>query len=229
LTVSSTATFELDVSGIIRRGMQVAGLLEASQQPSDADEEMARDFVNLELDELQAEGDVQRTWTRTTLPLVAGTSTYSLDSDCVDVFVGPDNVVGTIVPSSGAETPVTVMSRHEYVSKSDKTSQSTPTRVMVERTATIKLVFWPVPPTSPGSFRYQKGTLMRDANPTNYTPDIDRKRAKALIWAVAYDMAVAKKMGIDRVGMLRAERDRLKAVARANDVERGHAQFYVAH
>ena len=227
MTVSATQTFELDVSNVIRRGMQVAGLLEASQSPNASDEEMARDFVNLELDELQAEGHIQRKWVRTTQTLTASTASYTLDADVVDVYVGPDNIVGTIVPSSGAETPVHVMTRHEYVSESDKTSTGTPTRVYIERTAALKLIFWPIPPTSPGSFRYQKATIMYDAKPTSSTPDVDRKRAKALVWSVAYDMAVAKKMGLDRCGMLRSERDRLKTIAKMDDVERGNVQLYV--
>ena len=224
MSVSSTATFELDVASIIKRALNVAGLLEASQTPRDADVAMARELLNMELDALQADGLLQRSIVRTTQTLTASTASYTLSAEYVDVVVGADNVVGTIVPSSGAETQVYAMSGAEYLAMSDKTSTATPTRVYVEKTATLKLIFWPIPPTTPGSFRYRAVQILRDAT-TSSTPDVDRKRAKALVWSLAYDLAVAKMMGVERCGMLRSERDRLKAIAKADDVERGHAQF----
>jgi len=229
MTVSATSAFELTVAQIIRRSFQIAGLLEASQEPRDDDALLARDLLNVELDELQAEGILTGTVEFSTKSLSDGTASYTLDADAIDVFVGPDNVCGTILQASGTtERRVAFISRHEYASKVDKTLKSVPTQVYIERLASVKAYFWPAPDASM-TFKYQKVRLARDTNPTSSTPDTTRRRQKALIWALAYDLSMAKSKGLDRCRELKGERDRLKFIAKGDDVERGHGQFYVSY
>jgi hypothetical protein len=210
---------------LIRRAFQTAGLLESSQTADTEDINMAVDFLGLELDALQAEKIVLRTVERATKALVAGTAEYTLDSDAIDVFVGPDNVAGTIVPSSGAEAHIRYISRHEYQEIPDKTTQSTPSQVFIERLATLKAVLWPVPDAT-ATFRYQKVRLFSDVA-GNAAVDLNRKWGLYLLHAVAHRIAAAKSLPLARVRYLREEAERLKAICKGDDVERGHAQFYV--
>lgn len=228
MTVGATATFELTCAQIIRRAYQVCGLFEASQTPVDDDLSLGRDMLNLELDALQAEGILQRTVQRTTLAVTASDNEYTLPADVIDVAVGPDNVVGTIVPTTGAETRVYLWGKQDYLTHTDKTSESTPTRVVVEKLATVNLVFWPIP-SDTVTFRYSAIVLPRDTTNTSNTADAERRRQKALIWALAYDLGLAKSIPLDRLREIKGERDRLKAFAKMEDAERVHGQFYVAH
>lgn len=210
--------------------MQLAGIIPSQQaQVDDVDLSMAHDFLNMEIDALQAEGIILRTVLRTTVALVASTAVYTLPNDTIDVFVGPDNMLGTVLVSGGnTETLVRQIRRHEYQAISNKSSTGTPTLAMVERIGAVQVTFWPVPALA-YTFGYQKIRCARDVTPGSVTPDVDVRRQMALMWSLAFAMAFSKSMPLQRCSFLKDERDRLKAVARADDVERGHGQLYIAH
>lgn len=225
---SATSNFELTRDGLFRRSFQLAGLLEASQSPRADDLALATDLLGMELDALQAEGVVLRTVEMTTEALTAATKTVALSADCIDVFVGPDNVAGTIVPLTGNETLVRAISRQEYISISNKDSQATPSLVYIEKLAAVTLYFWPVPAVSTATFRYSKIRLPRDADTGAVTLDLARRWQKAICYAMAWQIAMAKSAPLERVKALKSIADEEKAKARNNDVEKTHQQLYVA-
>lgn len=227
MTTSSTSTFELTRDQLFRRAYQFAGLLEASQNPSADDLSMAADFLGMELQALQVNGIVVTHVERTTLALVIGTQEYSLPSDTLDVAVGPDNVCGTIVPASGVETPVKAISRAEFIATPNKTAQSTPTQVYIERAATVKAVFWMIP-SATCSFRYGKIRLPRDMDIGTRTLDLARRWQKAICFSMAYQIGLAKSIPMNRVKFLLDEAERHKSMALASDGEKAHAQFTIA-
>jgi hypothetical protein len=226
MTTSSTSSFELTRDGLFRRAFQLAGLLEASQQPTGDDISMATDLLSMEIQALQSIGVVVTQVERATLALVAGTSEYTLDSDTLDVVVGPDNQVGTIYSvAGGAETPVTAMSRMDWIAAQTKASQSTPTLAFIERTMTaVKVVFW-MTPNAALTFRYAKIRLPRDNDTGAVTMDLARRWQKALCFSMAYQIALAKNAPLQRVKMLEDRADREKSIATASDVEKGHMQL----
>ncbi len=227
MTVSSTANFELNVDNLLRRSFQLAGLLEASQRPRPDDLSMARDILGMELDALQAEGTILRTEIGSLQALTASTTSYGLASDTIDVFVGPDNVAGMIVPSSGAETPVRAISAMEYQAITNKAVEATPVMVFVEKLATVTLYFWPVPHVSTTQFRYRKIRLPRDADTGAVTLDLARRWQKAICYQMAWQIALAKSIPPNRVDQLRKIGESEKAKALANDVEKANGQLYV--
>ncbi len=189
---------------------------------------MASDFLGMELHALKAESAIGVTQIeRTTLALVASTAEYTLPDDLLDIYVGPDNTIGTIVPSSGAETPVMAISRQDYLSIPNKTATGTPTLAFVERLAAVKIAFWLVP-SATASFRYAKIRFPRDMDTGVRTLDLSRRWQKAICFSMAYQVGLAKSIPMQRVGFLRDESERLKKIARESDVEKGHGQFFVA-
>ncbi len=204
----------------IRRSYQLAGLLEVSQSPSDYDSALAVDMLGLELDALQAEHIVLKTSERTTKTLAASTAAYTLDTDCMDVNVGPDNVVGTVVPSGGTETHVRILSQHEYLEITDKTTEGTPTRCLIERQDTITATFWPVP-DAVYTFNYVKQAAFES------TSLVARRWQLAVMHMVAHRLALVKSVPLARVGYLRGEADKLKAIAKSDDVTHGHQQLVI--
>lgn len=201
-------------------------MLHASQPMESDDIAMAADLLGMELDALQAEGIVVTHVERATLPIVAGTSEYTLPSDTLDVALAPDNMAGTVFVTAGAETPVRAISRAEWIGITKKDTQGTPTLVFVERLAAVKLVFWSVPAAT-STFRYSRIRLPRDMDTGTVTLDLARRWQKAICFSMAYHLALSKSAPMSRVEFLLGEAERLKGIARASDVEKAHAQFYI--
>lgn len=231
MPVSANATLNYSRDELITMALRLTGTLNAAQAPTAADVTMAAGFLNLELMNLQAEGVVLTSIERTTLELVAGTATYALPASTLDVELGNNDIAGTIVPASGGESIVSVMSRAEYMSITDKTSAITgrPTRVYIERSNPITLVFWPVPDADSDYFRYARVKLLADMDTGAVNVDLRRQWLMAVVYAVAAHLALAKSLGLDRAGFLRGEAERLKTRLRDHDGEQGKVRLRIVH
>lgn len=231
MTVSANSSQEFNRDELLVMAFQLCGILEAGKLPDGDDLAMASNFMNLELQALQAEGVVLRTQERSLLTLTAGTSEYTLPSDTIDVQLGPNDQIGTIVPTAGSETLVQAMSRAEYLDLSDKTSAVTgrPTRAYVEKHAAVTVTLWPVPDASCASLRYTQVRLLRDADTGAVTIDLARRWMKYVTYATAVHLARAKSVPLDNVDDLRSEAERMKAVCLADDNQRGKIRFRLAH
>ena len=156
---------------------------------------------------------------------MAGTAEYSL-SDILDVYIDGHGLAGTIIPSSGAETPVRAITRADYIAISSKDIQSTPTLVFVERLAVVKLVFWPVP-VATCSFRFQKIRYPRDMDTGARTLDLSKRWQKAIVYTLAAQLALAKSAPLERVQFLESRAEQLKEKARASESDMVPMQLYV--
>lgn len=228
MATSSTSTFDLPRDRMIRRALQLAQVLEASQQPSADDIDLGADLLQIELLELQADGANVIQTTRTTLDLVDGTAEYTLPSDTFDVQIDGNNFAGTIVASTGTETPLRAISRLDYLSIPDKDVEATPTLVFVERLVDqVKVCFWPVPDDSTLDYRYAQIRLARDSSPGTVTMDASRRWQKALTFALAYQLSITKSADPRTRDELKREAAEARARAMNSDVGKGHIQFYV--
>lgn len=233
-SVNSTLNYSRDQ--LITSAYRLAGLWPSNQSSADSqsayDVAMAADFMNLELQELQAEGILLRTSERTLLALVAGTASYTLDVDTIDVDTGPNDQAGSIVPTSGSETLVTLMTQAEYLDLADKgaTTTARPTRVFVDRGgALMTVIFWPVPDATSVSWRYARVRLLKDMDSGGVTVDLARRWLKYVTYAVSAQVASAKNVPLDRVNWLYAEAMRLKEICKDDDNERVKTRFRLAH
>jgi hypothetical protein len=228
MTVSANAVFSLSRDTLIRRAMQEAQLLNADKSPTGGELSMAADFLNIELQSLAAEGVTLYQKERTAQVLVAGTTSYSLATDTIDVAVGPDGFAGTVIDSNNLETRVSAMSGHDYLLLADKTAQSDrPTHVYVEKLETLALLFWPVP-SAAYTFKYQKVRLIRDVDTGTVTLDVARRWQKYLWLELASKLARALSKPPDLISDLRGEAKDAKKAAMLSDREMMNGQFYVA-
>lgn len=228
MTISATSTFDLSRDRLIRRAYQLCGLLEAAQSPSGDDISLGADLLTMELLALQGDGVPIVHITRTTLALVAGTVSYSLPSDTFDIFIDGNNFAGTYIPSSGTtEAPVRAISRTDYMAIPTKTTTGQPTLVYVERlAASTTLSFWPAP-NATATFKYAQIRLARDLGTGPVTVDMARRWQKALAYLLAYQLAYAKSVPLERVRELKKEAAEMRARALASDVEKVHLQMWV--
>lgn len=223
--VSTVYATEWTRDEIITRAYQIAGLLNEAGTPTPAQKQLGADLLGMELDALQAEGIVLRTVDIATLSLVAAQATYALPADTLDV-VGTANVV-----RSGVDTPVQPMTREEWMLLSNKNSQAIPTRYYLHRQATVTIYLWPVPAaeTPMPTLRYQKVRLLKDTDTGARTLDLEKYWIKAILWRVAYEVATAASLPSDRMMLLKAEADGLRARAKAYNRPHGPSQVYFAH
>lgn len=216
MTISSQYSFNPSADAVIKQALQFAGLLPLGRKPRPDMMADARDMLTTMLKALQAEGIMLVTTERVTLTLVAGTATYALDADTVDV-VFPS----TWTPAgSTSETIVEQMSYSDYAPLSDKTAQGTPTRVYVEKEAAVTATFWNVP-SQGGTWHYRRVRLIRDASDGGVTLDLTQRYLQAIVWKMAHRMAMANSVSLQRVSMLRDEATAAIAAAKGDDNERG--------
>lgn len=230
MPVSANTSLNYTRDELLTMAIRLTGILTAGQAAQASDIAMAAQFMNLELMHAQAEGVILTSVERTTLALVAGTASYALPASTLDVEVSQNDIAGTIVPSAGSESVVGVMSRDEYLVISDKTATVTgrPTRVYIERSNPLTLIFWPVPDASSPTFRYARTKLLADMDAGNVNADLRRQWLMAITYAVASHLALAKSLGLDRAGYLRSETERMKKRLRDSDGERGKIRFHVS-
>lgn len=228
MTISSTTTLDYQSDTMLTAALQLAGQLESSETPNVYDLEMSRRFLNLELFTLQAEGVVLRSVTRTTATLTSSTASYALGASVIDLEPSQGGMAGTVNTSGEPETPVNLLSRAQYMGISDKTTTGVPTGVYVEKLAVITLYFWPVPDDT-YTFNYAKVGLLADITDGANTLDLHRRWLQAMTYAVAASIALAKSMPMNLVSFLRSEAERLKAICRADDHQRGPTRFRLRH
>ena len=220
MAVSTNYTFQLNRNDLIRRAFQLSGVLPAEQSPSADDVAMASDFLNLELDAIQAEGINLRAVSRATLALVDGTTTYTLPSSVLDVLEPAALTVGTQL----TETPVQLIDRARYNGLSHKTAKGRPVFVYIEKAASITATFWPAPGEAM-TLTYQKVSFLADSDAANIDTDMGRHWHKPLMYAVASMVARSRNQPQGKIDSLLNECERLKRISRTFDQEHGDFQF----
>jgi len=228
MTVSTTTNFELQRDTLIRRAFQLAGLIEASQTPRGDDLDLASDILGLELDSLQAEGVSLRHISRVKTDLVSGTASYAFAASVVDIVVSPDDKAGTVQTTGGATTYVKAISRQEYeVLQNKTTATGTPSLCYLEKGATITAYLYPVPNDSTLDFYCSQVRLPYDMDTGARTLDLARRWQKAIVYSMAWQLAMAKSVDLARVGFLQKTAETLKALARSDDSQKGDAQLWI--
>src|SRR5678815_497234 len=158
MTISTEYSFNPTADELVRQAFQMGGILSLGRRPRTEQLNDARDILTTLLKAMQAKGTMLVTAERTTLALVAGTASYTLAEDTIDVEF-PTTWNSSV---STSEILVERMSYSDYAALGDKTSQGTPTRAYVEKTATLTVTFYNVP-SQAGTWNYRRIRLIRDA------------------------------------------------------------------
>jgi hypothetical protein len=228
MTTQTTSISELTVDELIELAWNTSGMLTAGKHPSPAEYNLGHKMLEMELGSLQRDGHMLRDRENTTLTFVAGTNQYDLPSDVLDVIVGTNDVVGTIIDTSGgAETIVTSMSLQEWMTLSTKnlTNGARPTKVLIEKLGRIRLTFWPTPDSSIASLRYTRINFIKGATQGDRTIDVMRTWQEYLMYAVAAKLCAASSLPLERVGYFRQLADAEKRNCLVQDQEHGNAFF----
>jgi hypothetical protein len=212
MATSGTTGFDLDILDIIEEAFERAGL----EARSGGDFRTARRSLDLIADEWSNRGLNLWTVAQGTLSLVAGTATYSLPSDTIDLI---ETQLRTTQNNVSTDAFLSRVSVSDYAALPNKAQSGTPTQVFVARTATPSVTLWPVPSAS-GTLVYWRLRRMQDTGSAASTPDIPSRFRPALIAALAFHISMKRPEVTDRVPMLQAEYERQFGLASDEDRDR---------
>ena len=158
-----------------------------------------------------------------TVPLVKGTSTYSVDSNAVvmlDTYI--ETVNGSGPPIDRLILPI---SRTEYASYPNKTQQGFPTTYWFDRLLSPSVTLWPVPDGTTTSLKYYRVRQIQDANLTsNQNVEIP------YLWLEAFAYGLAQRLATiwapEKVAILKPMADESYEIAAQQNVET--AQQYIS-
>jgi hypothetical protein len=157
-----------------------------------------------------------------TVPLVQGTSTYTVDPSVVMIL---DCYVTTGSGSTAIDRIIMPVSRTEYASYPNKTQQGFPTTYWFDRLLSPTITLWPVPDGNEVSFSYYAVQQIQDSALAGAAQvDIPPIWMEAFAYGLA--LRLAQVWAPDKVPLLKPFADEAYTVAAEQNVE--VAQQYIS-
>lgn len=230
MTISSSTSFEFDITTICKMAYREAGLLNPNMNMSAAEAGAAIDELQRMVMGSQAKGLFAKVVKFELVPLQATVSTYTMPQSTLDV-VGD----GMFVPAAGTnagESRVALMQRAEYQAITNKETQARPNRYFPQRTGElVQVIFWPIPSTleAGASVRLQTHRIRANVREGTATLDYEQYWVDYMATELAYRLAKAGGMPPDvRADLFRdAEKKYLEVKPMA--MQRGSQQFTHSH
>jgi hypothetical protein len=213
MATSGSTDFELDVSDYIEEAFERCGM----SVRTGYDLTTAKRSLNLLFADWANRGLNRWTIEQSTVSLVAGTNSYNLDADTIDVLSA------VIRTNAGASTQsdVTIdrVSRDEFLNIPSKLSQAKPTQWYIDRSITPVLNIWPTPDQS-YTFVYDRLTRIQDADDYTNTVEVPFRFYPCLAAGLAYYISMKK--APERMQLLKAVYEEEFQRAAYEDVDRAN-------
>ena len=191
MATSSSTDFELDVTGYIEEAFERCGL----EVRTGYDLKTAKRSLNLMLAEWANRGLNQWTIEQRSQALTEGDGEYTLGTDIIDIL-------SVVVRRRNTDYALIRLSRDEYLTIPDKTTESRPNQFFLDRHVTPNLKIWPLPENSTDVLHYDALTRIQDADTYINTMEVPFRFYPCLAAGLAYYLAV--KRAPDRVQLLKA-------------------------
>lgn len=224
MATSGTTSFTLDLSDVIEEAYERAGL----EVRSGYDYKTARRSLDLLMLEWQNRGLNLWTVRNTTLALVAGTGSYDLTADKLDIIEG---LLRTDAGDASKQADLTMqrISVSQYAHQTNKLSQGRPLQYYVERKpAGITVHFWPVPDaTTSYTFAYYYMDRIEDSGkPASNNMDVPARFLPCLVSGLAYQIASKRPEALQLAPSLKQVYEEQWSLAA--DAAREKASLYVS-
>jgi hypothetical protein len=214
MATSGTNAFNLDVDEVIQEAFERCGL----HARSGYDLKSARRSLNLLLAEWANRGINLWTVELRTQTLTASTTSYTLDSDLIDILEA------VVYKASDTTTDMEVdrISRAEYLNISKKSTEAVPTQYYLLRgQSTPTLYLYPTPDAA-DTFKYWGLTKIQDAGDYEDELDVPTRFLPCLTAGMAYYVSLKKSP--ERTPMLKQLYD--EEWQRASEEDRPRSSFY---
>jgi hypothetical protein len=221
MTTSGTTAFNLDLTEIVEEAFERVG----SEMRTGYDLRTARRSLNLMFADWANRGVNMWTFEQGSIPLVAGTATYNLPADTVDLL---EHVIRTGAGSASTQADLTItrISVSTYATIPNKLQQARPIQVWIERLNTPRITVWPVPDDSqPYTFVYWRMKRIQDAGNGVNTMDMPFRFIPCMVAGLAYYLALKVPGGAERLGVLKQQYDEAWQLASDEDREKAAVRF----
>jgi hypothetical protein len=229
MTTSGTSSFDLQISDLFEEAYDRAG----SELRSGYDFRTARRSFNLLTSEWANRGINLWTVESGTIALVAGTATYNLPVDTIDLI---EHVIRQNPGNTSTQTDIRIsrISVSTYSTIPNKLNTGRPIQVYINRQSGIAtpagiqyptITVWPVPPDNTYTFVYWRLRRLQDAGNGDGTADIPYRFLPALTAGLAYQIAMKIPEAAPRLPMLQAEYERQWTLASEEDREKAPVRF----
>jgi hypothetical protein len=222
MAISTDRSTSMQIDEIVLAAYRIAGLVSVEQSAADPTWTQKASFgktlLSMTLAELQTEGLIARYVDFYDVDMVAGTAAYTLPSDILDL-VGDGEYTS---PTDDEDSPVSAgpvrkIAIDQWQALSNKASEGTPSLYYVHKGTTgyaFTVKLWPVPDEA-GNVRFLAQRHNAETLQGTTTIDLETYWHKYLVYALAYDLAVASSLPADRLSVLRNERERRRDKCRA--------------
>jgi hypothetical protein len=214
MTTSGTYTFNPSLGELTLYAYNLVGLRNTSLVQEHM--QTARMATNLLLARWSNQGVNLWAVDLETVPLVQGTSTYSVPSDTVMIL---DAYITIAQGNSNTDRIILPVSRTEYASYPNKEQQGFPTTYWFDRLLSPTITLWPVPDGGEAStLKYYRVRRLQDAN---YTAGQTVEIPYLWLEAFAYGLAtrLAQVWSPDKVQMLKPFADEAYQIAADQNTE----------
>ena len=225
MSTSGTATFNLSFTDIAEESFERCG----SELRSGYDLKTARRSLNIMLIAWASRGINLWTVEQGSIPLVAGTATYNLPLDTVDLL---DHVVRTGSTTTQVDINISRISVSTYANIPNKNATGRPLQVYIDRqsgatgptpTSTVAyptITVWPVPDNATYTFQYWRLRRIQDAGTGVNTQDVPYRFLPALVAGLAYYLSMKLPEAMPRIPMLKEDYESEFALAAEEDREK---------
>ena len=211
-----------DLPDIFEEAFERAGL----EMRSGYDLKTARRSLNLMTLEWQNRGLNLFTIDSGTLAIIAGTATYTMPSDTIDLL---EHQLRTGTGVNQTDTALERISVSTYAQQTNKNTQGRPTQIYVQRLPTeTKITLWPVPDaTTTYTLLYfrLKGIDGLSAGVGSSITTVPPRFVPALVSGLAYYIAMKKPESAALVPSLKHEYEFQFSLAAGEDEERSSVRF----
>jgi hypothetical protein len=208
-----------DLPDIFEEAYERAGL----EMSTGYDLRTARRSLNLLLLEWQNRGLNLFTIDQGTLALTAGTASYDMPADTIDL------VEGSVRSGSGVNQLDTILQRlsvSQYAQQSNKNTQGKPSQVFVERLAAVtRVTFWPVPETAYTFAFFRLKGIDGLSSGLGTTAAVPPRFVPCLVSGLAYYIAMKKPEAAARVAPLKQEYEFQFELAAGEDSDSSSIKF----
>lgn len=192
-TTSGTTTFNLDILQICEEAFERAGL----EMRSGYDLRTARRSLSLMALEWANRGINLWTVESGTQALTAGTASYSLGSDIIDLM---EHFIRKGSGTSQTDYQLQRVSVSTYAQRTVKNIQGRPTDIYIDRgTDGVTVTLWPVPDSSDYTLGYYYLRRMEDLGNNTNNFDAPERMIPALVAGLAFHIAQKRPESANRV------------------------------
>jgi hypothetical protein len=183
MATSGTVAFRPDVEEIITEAFERCGV---DVQTRTGDQAIsARRSINLLFSEFANRGINYWTLSQNTLPLVNGTTSYTLPVGTIDIL---DAVIRD--SSSNTDQIINRITIQDYNQLPNKDTAGKPSQYMIDRQYTPVVYFWSVPNTSTYSLVYWAMNQLEDVTLSNQDADVPYRWSDTICAGLASKLAM---------------------------------------